>query len=404
MANYYDYITNRGVIVPDTSTVLSDVETEFKSVFGNDLDVSPETVQGRLIEMIARNRIFSIQTAAAVSNMLNLQTANGFVLDDLGSLFLLSRQAATRTRVSVILGGVSGTIVPAGTRIQTTDGDIFVNTVDYTIGSPLPATFDSQETGPVPCPANTLTIILDAVNGLETAYNPSAGDLGTDLETDTEFRARIKNSLNINSIAILSAIKANLEALPGVKGTYLYDNYSTSSVTIDTILVPAHSILAVVDGGDSAEIAKVLYEKKTIGTGYLSSTSDQDIEIVTETVLDPNYGTSYTVKFARPRPVSVQVEITVARQEYTGADLETDVKNAILAWANGENDEVDGIQIGRDISPFEISAAVSNTIPEIFIRNCEIGKAGATPAATVITMDEADKGVITAADITVTVI
>ena len=53
MADYYDYITNRGVIVPDTSTVLSDVENEFKSVFGNDLDVSPETVQGRLIEMIA---------------------------------------------------------------------------------------------------------------------------------------------------------------------------------------------------------------------------------------------------------------------------------------------------------------------------------------------------------------
>lgn len=404
MANYYDYITNRGVIVPDTSTVLADVENEFKSVFGNDLDVSPETVQGRLIEMIARNRIFSVQTAAVVSNMLNLQTANGFVLDDLGSLFLLSRQAATKTRVSVILNGVSGTIVPAGTRLQTTDGDIFVNVADYTIGSPTPATFDSQETGAVPCPANSLTIILDAVNGLETATNPSAGELGTELESDTEFRARIKNGLNINSIAILSAIKANLEALPGVKGTYLYDNYSSSSVTVDSILVPAHSLLVVVDGGDSKEIANVLYSKKTIGTGYLASTSDPDITIVTETVLDPNYGTSYTVKFARPRFVSIQVAITVARQDYTGSDLESDVKNAILAWANGENAEVDGIEIGRDISPFEISAAVSNTIPEIFIRNCEIGEEGSTPSATVITMDEADKGVITANDITVTVI
>lgn len=404
MANYYDYITNRGVIVPDTSTVLSDVENEFKAIFGNDLDVAPETVQGRLIEMIARNRVFSIQTAAAVSNMLNLQTANGFVLDDLGSLFLLSRQQATPTRVSVVLGGVSGTIVPAGTRLQNTDGYIFENTADYTIGSPIPATFVSQETGEIPCPANTLTIILDAVNGLETATNPSAGSLGTDLESDAEFRARIKNSLNVNSITILSAIKANLEALPGVKGTYVMDNWSNASVTVDTITVPAHSILAVVDGGDSQAIAQVLYSKKTIGAGYCTTATDPEIEIVTETVLDPSYGTNYTVKFARPRSVSIQVEITVARQDYAGADLETDIKNAIIAWANGENEEVDGIKIGTDVSPFEISAAVSNTIPEIFIRNCEIGKNGATPAATIITMDEADKGVITAEDITVTVV
>lgn len=463
MANYYDYITSRGVIVPDTSTVLSDVENEFKAIFGNDLDVAPETVQGRLIEMIARNRVFSIQTAAAVSNMLNLQTANGFVLDDLGSLFLLSRQSATRTRVAVVLGGVAGTIVPAGTRLQTTDGYVFENTADYTIGSSIPATFEAQETGEIPCPADTLTIILDAVNGLETATNPSAGSLGTTLESDAEFRTRIKNSLNVNSIAIISAIKANLEALPGVVGTYLYDNYSTTEVSVDDITVPAHSILAVVDGGDEDQIAQVLYNKKTIGTGYVNAQvigadgntyvltsftgnkgvwsrgntpfyintpympsvgnfiySDEactvqettvsskniatGMEVVVRYVLDPTYGTTYKVEFIRPKKQYIDVNITVARQDYTGADLETDVKNAILAWANGENAEVDGIKVGMDISPFEISAAVSNTIPEIFIRDCQIAFHGATPSASVITMDEADKGVVLASNITVTVV
>ena len=404
MANYYDYITNRGIIVPDTSTVLGDVETEFKNVFGNDLDVSPETVQGRLIEMIARNRIFSIQTAAAVSNMLNLQTANGFVLDDLGSLFLLSRHAATHTLVTVDLGGVPGTIIPAGIRLQTTDGNIFENVSEYTLGaSPYP-TFRAVESGPVPCPANSLTIILDAVNGLETATNPAPGDVGMDLESDAEFRVRIKAGLNVNSIAILSAIKANLEALPGVRGTYLYDNYSDSSVVVDEITVPAHSILAIVDGGESADIARVLYDKKTIGAGYCTTTTDPEITIVSETVLDPIYGTTYVVKFARPKDVTISVNITVAQQDYTGSDLEGDIKTAILNWAVGDNAEVDGLKIGTDISPFEISAAVSNTIPEIFIRDCKIAKGADTPSAAIITMDEAEKGVITASDITVTVI
>lgn len=401
MADYYDYLTNRGVIVPDTSTVLSDVQQEFKDLLGGDLDVSPETPQGRLIELIARCRIFVLQTSAASSNVFNLNKANGFGLDDLGSLFLLSRNPATYTTTSVVLGGVAGTIVPAGTRLQTTAGDIFVNTENYIIGDPINPTFRAQKTGVVPCPAGTLTIILDAINGLETATNPSAPSLGTELESDNAFRLRIRNSLNVNSIAVISAIKANLEALDGVKGTYLYDNYSENSVTVDTITVPAHSILAVVDGGNSQAIARVLYNKKTIGAGYCGTATDSDIEIVTETVLDPIYGTEYTVKFARPHSTDILVDITVDSQDYTGADLETDVKNAILAWANGDNPQVDGIKIGSDISPFEISAAVSSEIPEIFIRDVKIAKDGDTPEATIITMDEAEKGVVTAANITV---
>lgn len=406
MANYYDYLTNRGVIVPDTSTVLSDVQEEFKALLGGDLDVSPETPQGRLIELIARCRLFVLQTAAASSNVFNLNKANGFGLDDLGSLFLLSRLSATYTEVSVVLTGVDGTIVPAGTRLQTTEGDIFVNTENYIIGSPLNAVFRAEKTGVVPCPANTLTIILDAINGLETANNPdSPSQIGSELESDNAFRQRIRNSLNVNSIAVISAIKANLEALPGVSGTYLYDNYTNSSVTVDDIVVPAHSILAVVDGGESKDIATVLYNKKTIGAGYCSTTTDPNVQIVTETVLDPIYGTSYEVKFARPRSVNLVVNITVARQDYTGSDLESDVKNAILEWAAGNNPEVDGIKIGTDVSPFEISAAVSSSIPEIFIRDLKIGVVGGSaPAASIITMDEADKGVVLASNITVTII
>ena len=401
---YYNFITNRGVIVPDTSSVLSDTQDEFKAIFGDDLDVTPETPQGRLIELITRCKVFVLQTAAASSNVFNLNKASGFGLDDLGSLFLLQRHPATYTTTSVAIGGVSGTIVPMGTRIQSTDGNIFVNTEDYVIGSAFNATFRAETTGEVPCPANTLTIILDAVNGMETVNNPAAPVLGSDQESDNDFRSRIKASLNVNSIAVISAIKANLEALPGVKGTYLYDNYSGSDVVVDSITVPAHSILAVVDGGNSDRIAQTLYEKKTIGTGYCTTTTDPEITIESKSVIDQTTGNTYVVKFARPRDVDIEVQITVARQDYTGSDLESDIKNAIVGWATGENPEVDGIKIGKDVSPFEISAAVSNTIPEIFIRDCKICVVGGTPAAEIITMDAADKGVIEATNITVTII
>ena len=103
---YYDYLTDRGVIVPDTSVILTEIENKFKEIWGQNLDTAPTTPQGRLIEMFQRSRTFTIQCMAAISNMFNLNRASGFILDDLGALFLISRQGATYTTTSVVLGGV----------------------------------------------------------------------------------------------------------------------------------------------------------------------------------------------------------------------------------------------------------------------------------------------------------
>lgn len=403
ITQYYNYLTDQGVIVPDTAVVLSEIETQMKELFGADLNTAPETTQGRLIEMWQRSRTFTIQAMAAISNMLNLNKANGFVLDDLGALFLISRQPATATTTTVVLGGVPGTVVPAGTRFQNTDGQIFQLLGNYTLGSAVPPQAQAEETGPIPCPPNTLTKILDFVDGLETVNNPGAPVLGSDLESDALFRSRIKASLNINSISVLSAIKANIEALPGVISSYCYDNYTTQQINVDDILVPAHSILAVVDGGVPQDIAEVLYSKKTLGTGYLASSTNPNITIETVTVTDPSYGTDYVVKFARPDEVPLVVNATVARQGYTGSDLEEAVINAILTWANGENPEVDGPRIGRSISPFELAAAISNSIPEIGVRKIELSTVGGELSPTIITMDRVQKATFAADNITVTI-
>lgn len=401
MAEYYDYITGQGVIVPDTSTVLTDVQNMFKSIFGEDLDLTATTTQGRLIEMFQRNRSFCIQICALVSNMLNLNRATGFVLDDLGSLFLIERQPATHTTTTVIMSGVPNTIIPVNTRLQTTNGDIFTNTQTYTIGvsGSVTAQYQSVETGDVACPANTLTTILDRINGLETVVNPSDPVLGRDLESDTEFRSRIKESLNINSIAILSAIKSNLMAVSGVTDSYCYDNYTGSSVTVDGITVPAHSILACVEGGSNQDVANVLYSKKTIGTGYITSATN----LVTQTVIDEAYGTTYTVKFMRPITSAMDVALTVSRQGYSGADLEDAVKDAVMQWYNGEIDGVDGIRIGKPVSPFEISAAVSDVLPDIFITSVGVCSHGGTPASTTLTFGAVHKATLDRANISVTI-
>lgn len=405
-SNYYDYITETGVIVPDTENILSELQSMMREIFGQDMDLSPETPQGRLLEMWCRNREFCIQICALVSNMLNLNKASGFVLDDLGALFLMERKPASYTTVAVMLGGVAGTIIPANTRLKTTDGYIFVNDNPYIIGEDgtVRAEYHATEVGQIPCVAETLNVILDSVNGLETAINPSGPiSLGQDLESDNEFRLRIKGGLNVNSIAILSAIKSNLEGITGVIGSYCYDNYTDQDVVVDGLTVGPHSLLAVVDGGDASEVAKVLYSKKTLGTGYIEKGGDNaSFDVIEEDVIDEAYGTTYKVRFIRPILTDIDIDITVKRKNYTGDDLDSAVKSAIMNFANGENPEVDGIVIGGAVSPFEISAAVSSEIPEIFIQEVKVGEhGGVLSPETITTIGYIHKANITTANITV---
>ena len=400
MANFtedYDYYkTEKGVIVPDTSNVLNGVQNDFKALFGQDFNVDPETPQGRIIELITRSRVFTIQMAAACANMLNLNRANGFVLDDIGSLFYLSRGVATHTTGSVDLSGVPGTIVPAGTRLQNTSGNIFVLMDSYEIGNSgsVVAEYAAQDYGPILCLANTLTTILDRVSGLETVNNASnQSSIGSDVESDAEFRERIKASQQKNALSVIGAIRAEVANVPGVDSVNVLENDSTSSVVSAGITIPAHGFAVIVDGGAKQAIAEAIFRKKTLGSGYPTAVAS-GLTLETATVSDGD--DDFEVKFVRPEDVTISVEITVKPQDYTGSDLEGDIKQAIIDMAAGLNEEVDGWKIGSEVSVYEIGAAVSSTIPEIFIK--EVVATGMGGGIT-----QSQKPVITASDITVVI-
>lgn len=419
-AEYYDYVTGMGVIVPDTNAIKANVETEWKDVFGNNLNTDPETPQGRIIEMETRTRKFVLETAAAVSNMLNLEKAYGFILDDIGGLFQLSRKSATYTQVAITMSGVVDTVIPIGTRLRSDYGDIFINDYEYVIGSTgsVTGTFHAEESGEIPADVGSITTILDSVTGLESVINNTNGDIGELQESDNSFRNRIKGSLNINATSILEAIKSAVADIPEVKQVNAYENTTTTGVVLNTYFnIPAHGIGVVVDYQEADasaqpighEIVEAIYKKKTLGAGYVGAETGQETPaadyLVTLAYTDPNDGQEHTVTFIKAIDLSVNVNITVQRRNYAGEDLTGDIKTAIANFVNGDNPEVDRVGIGGTLSPFEIGAAVSSEIPDIFISEVKIKKTSASGQASInpIVLAEAEKLVINPANITVTI-
>lgn len=405
-AHYYDYITGTGVIVPDTSTVLADVQQEWKDVFGEFLSVEPETPQGRIIEMIARQRVFTVQMAAALANVLNINKAYGFVLDDLGSLFQLSRKSATYTTTQITMSGVADTVVPIGTELMSDEGYKFVNDYEYVIGSngSVTGVFRAVESGSVPAQYGTITTIVTSVPGLESVVNNASASMGAEQESDQEFRNRIKASLNINSMSVLSAIKSAVADVGGVNQVIAYENTTATDSVLNTVFkIPAHGVGIIVDYTETDPesqpvayaIAEAIYKKKTLGSGYIDKeTAEGEQYLVPISYTDENDGQEHEVVFAKPIPTSVKVSISVNKKDYAGDDLEGDIKAAIANFLSGDNPEVDRVEIGGTLSPFEIASAISSEIPDIFINAVTIGKVGSSESTDVIGLGEAEKLVI----------
>lgn len=414
-AEYYNYITGSGIIVPDTDRVLYDVQNEWKEIFGQNLSVEPETPQGRIIEMIARQRIFTLQMAAATSNMLNIDKAYGFILDDIGSLFQIQRKSATYTTTQITMSGVADTVVPIGTQLRSTEGYIFVNDYEYVIGNngSITGVFRAQEAGVIPAEVGTITQIVTAVSGLETVVNNANATVGEEQESDDAFRARIKKSLNINSMAVLSAIQSAVANIENVIQVKAYENTSGTDSVLNTVFkIPAHSFGLIVDYQETDpisepvahEIAEAIYKKKTLGAGYIThQTSAGEAYIKTIGYLDPYDNETHNVSFATPIARNIACTVTVKRQFYSGDDLEGDIKNAIANFIAGNNPEVDRVEIGGVVSPFEISSAISNSVPDIFIQSVTIGDVGSSQGTAVISLASAEKLVIAPENITVSI-
>lgn len=395
----FDYITDTGVIVPDTSELLETVQGEYTQALGDDLNLNASTPQGRLIEAEVEARRRMLVNNAALANVINPEQSFGIYLDALCALSGVTRIAGTASRVLASLQGVPGTYIPANSRVQSTVGDMWYLENDVTIPAVgnITAYFISGELGPFECPVGSLTKIIDATLGWETVTNNTPAEPGVTPESDTDLKARRKQNL-FRGVSLMESIQAALNLVPNIRSSFVYENYTSAPITYQGITIDAHSIYVVADGGADADVAQAIFNSKSDGCGYTGN--------VTVNVLDEIYGISYPVSFNRPTTVNITANITVAVPPQSGVSvgIEDAVKNAVLAYEQGSIPQVDGLKVGTDVSPFEIASAINIQIPDVFVTDVKVAKQGGTPAAASIPININEVANIGANNITVTVV
>jgi len=366
--------TDAGLVVPQESEILAGVQADYNDAFGGNLNPALNTPQGQLASSTAAIIADANAEFAEFVNQVNPDTADGFMQDAIARIYFLTRSPGAPTNVACQCIGNFGTLIPVGAQAQDTSGNLYVCTDGGTIpvSGTITLNFANQVDGPIPCPANTLTIIFRAIPGWDTINNALPGIIGRLVESRAEFEFRRVNSVALNAHGSKEAIYAAVFNVPDVLDVFVTENVTNDPIFVGPTayeLLP-HSVYVAVVGGLAQDIGNAIYTKKDLGCDMNGNT--------TVTVFDTSYTPpqpSYTITFNRPTPLPIFFRVELTDSASLPSDIEQQVKDAIITQFNGFGDQP-RIRIGGLILASKFYNAVNAINGDVSILSILIGTAG----------------------------
>ena len=307
--------------------LLAELNSEVKSIFGENFNVSPESPDGQVNGVISESNANLWEIAEESYNAFNPKAASGVTLSNLVQLNGITRLPDTKSKAELNLTGDPGTVIPEGSLVSTSDtGNELSTDTSVTIDGAGNAVVQATalEFGPITMLAGTITEIDSPVTGWDTVNNTADATEGTNEESDTGLRARRQRSVARDAQAIIDGIRAAVENIDNVTQSVVLENDTDA---VDGNGLPAHSFQVVVSGGTDIDVADIIWLKKPAGI--------QAFGDITEQVID-SQGISHDISFSRPTAVIIYVEVTITTFAEYPANGDALIKQAIVDYANGD--------------------------------------------------------------------
>lgn len=360
------WIDETGYHYADYPTILSWLQDEYRTIYGEDVYIEPDSQDGQKIAIEAMAMFDAAVLGASVYNSFSPATAQGAGLASVVKINGIKKRVATKSTVDLDISGAVGTTIENGIAEDSNGKKWLLPTSVLIPGSGnITVTATAEEAGAITAQADTITKIFTPTRGWVTVNNPLAATPGVAVESDGQLRVRQSISTALPSLSVFEGTKG---AVANVAGVTRSEGYENDSASVDSDGIPAHSIAMVVEGGDAAEIAEAIAIKKTPGTRTVGTTSE---------VVYDRYGMPNTINFYRPTivPITVQVELT-AFTGYSSAYAEL-IKTAVA-------DAINALKIGQDVlfTKLYVPANLPGTIPGTTFDIATIKiKKGANPLA-----------------------
>jgi len=307
-----------GITAPLFEEVLLWLQQQYQSIYGNDIDIAPDTQDGQWIAVSAAAIHEANQTIVSTYNAYSPTFAQGVGLSSIVKINGIRRLIATRSTVVLRCIGQAGTII-GGTTVsdnlnQSTLWTLPPGVVIAEDGE-IETTATCSVSGAIRAEAHTITEIVTPVPGWQTVDNPNPASAGDPVESDAELRRRQTFSVANPAQSVVEGIQGAIGNLFGVQRVMVYENPTS---TVDTNGIPAHSMAAVVQGGDIDQIIQAIGLRKTPGSPTYGTTTKIYID---------SRGIPCLINYFELQLVPITIEITLrAMLGYTEA-----IGNALMA-------------------------------------------------------------------------
>lgn len=343
-----------GLEAPDTIEIRNDVVQDWVNAFHEDgqpeIDTDSTTPAGQLINAEVAEIEAKNSDTLWLANQFNPRTAEGRFQDALGYIYFITRKKNEPSVATCQLTGLSGTVIPYGALARTADGQhtLLCNRPVTIVDGVAETTFRTTNTGPIDIPAESVTTIVTVIPGWDTINNATAGVVGRDLETRSDFEARRYESVAKNAHGTVESIYGSLYDIAGTGGVLdvaVLENIGPDPVVKYGVTVPGHGITICIYGGEDEDIARVIYEKKDAGCDT-GGNHDVSYTAIIPTNNDIPVTVTYDYKILRPETVGIYIRIVLGDSSTVTSEIIEAIKLAVYQDFIGENTHTQAPRVG----------------------------------------------------------
>lgn len=303
--------TSEGVEIQSLAEVTEELSQNFRDIYGPDINLNPESPDGQRVGIQAKLVADMQAFALSFYNQQDPDLATGAALRSKIKYAGITSRPATRSQADLTVLSTRSLVLDNGFTVIDELGQEWATDAPNNISAGTNTiTVFAKDFGAIEADTSTINKVVTVVIGITAVNNSGPATIGVDEETDEQLRKRRAKSVQLPAFTPLGSVIAKLANIAGVTDVVAYENDTNSYDPIYDMA--AHSIWAIVEGGDVVDIAKSL-AYKTAGAGTKGGTTGVYVENIVRPVGAP-FIINHTLNFDRPNPVPIYIRLYVKRK------------------------------------------------------------------------------------------
>ena len=323
-------VTEKGFVLKSFTDIMKDIENRYKArLQDNNYILDFNTPEGIHSEAIGYELSQIWEELLEFNNQMNLNTATGIYLDYFGTLLRTPRNPGAYATGQVKITGEKNRVIPAQTIVKYAEkeyrllSNVTLDKLDnneyYGIGfiQALEIGEESNITSDV-----TFTTKYE---GVAKITNDADVNGGTDDESDSLYRARLKRKQAIEQTATHSALYNGLIALENVKNVLILDPETEPATEAGTIKI-------FLEGTPDDKIFETILDLKADG---ILTLGENESEIFEKKITREGFSRKITYNLLKYSTLQIKVEVVKVKNEDEKDNRYTPlIKQEILNYIN----------------------------------------------------------------------